>query len=324
MKMGQKDEGGDANAKKKGRSNNGWHVVIFIYLLLVTIGLLGTLFSIWPDVTPDEMQLTEFPDAPWVVIADSTVFRGRVEPVDSLGTMSDTVRFTGEFVPAREISPNETLLAPSPIQVSDREILLLVMIAGALGACLHGLTSLGEFVGSRSFCATWTIWYILRPFVGAILAVLFYFVLRGGMLNPTQKTGDFYGTIALAGLVGLFSKQALYKLSDIFNVIFKSPRERKLSGKIQRRGKPAIEQVAPESLKVGATDVDVTVTGKGFYEDSKVLINGKEMETTFVSETLLTAKMTGIDLSKPRKLKITVLNPCADGGTSAEKEIPVE
>jgi hypothetical protein len=66
-------------------------------------------------------------------------------------------------------------------------------------------------------------WYLVNPVVGASLAIVFLFVLQaglGGQAAPT--TGGLYGVAAFATLTGLFSRHALKKLKDIFDVAFAS------------------------------------------------------------------------------------------------------
>jgi hypothetical protein len=59
--------------------------------------------------------------------------------------------------------------------------------------------------------------YILLPFVGSTLGLVFYFVIRGGFFSPeatTEQTSPF-GFAALSGLVGMFSEEAVQKLQDV-------------------------------------------------------------------------------------------------------------
>jgi len=102
---------------------------------------------------------------------------------------------------------------------AETRLLLLVMTMGALGSYIHTATSFVSYVGNRSFIKSWTWWYVLRPFIGVALAVIFYFVVRGGFLSAGTDASDTspYGFAALAGLVGMFSKQATDKLEELFS-----------------------------------------------------------------------------------------------------------
>jgi hypothetical protein len=100
---------------------------------------------------------------------------------------------------------------------------LVSLIGGALGGALHAVASLTRHMADGDFGAEWTMWYLTNPLVGASLATAFLFVLQaglGGQLAPT--TGGLYGIAAVATLTGLFSRHALDKLKEIFNVAFAS------------------------------------------------------------------------------------------------------
>jgi len=100
---------------------------------------------------------------------------------------------------------------------------MVSLIGGALGGALHGIASLSSHVAKSDFGSEWTMWYLANPFVGAALATVFLFVLQAGLGGQTAPTtGGLYGIAAVATLTGLFSRHALNKLRDIFNVAFAS------------------------------------------------------------------------------------------------------
>lgn len=103
-------------------------------------------------------------------------------------------------------------------------LLLLVLLAGALGSYIHAATSFIDYVGNRKLYPNWVWWYLLRPFVGMALALVFYFVVRGGFISPQAGGNDMnpFGIAALAGLVGMFSQQATDKLSEVFKTLFRT------------------------------------------------------------------------------------------------------
>jgi hypothetical protein len=107
--------------------------------------------------------------------------------------------------------------------LSDEErLLILVITAGALGSLIHALRSAYWYVGNRNLVRSWVPKYFLLPFCGAVLAVLFYFVVRGGFFSPRASSLDTspYGFCALACLVGLFSEQAVLKLKQVAETLF--------------------------------------------------------------------------------------------------------
>jgi hypothetical protein len=112
----------------------------------------------------------------------------------------------------------------------EARLLLLVLFAGALGSLIHALQSLVDFSGNLTLKASWTWWYVSRPFIGMALALVFYAALRGGMLAGTPaavKDVNPYGVFTIAALAGMFSDKATQKLADIFDVLFKAEDNRK-------------------------------------------------------------------------------------------------
>jgi len=112
------------------------------------------------------------------------------------------------------------------ISISDEvRLILIVAMAGALGGLVHSLRSLYWYVGNRELVWSWMLMYVLRPFVGTTLALVFYFVIRGGLFSPQAKITDTspFGFAGLAGLIGLFSEQAVLKLKEVAETLLSKP-----------------------------------------------------------------------------------------------------
>jgi hypothetical protein len=103
----------------------------------------------------------------------------------------------------------------------DREQRLFVVVAltGALGGLIHCARSLYSYVGNRSLRRSWLLMYAFLPFVGGTLAVVFYVILRGGLVTGTAAQVNFFGFAAISALVGLFSPEAAEKLKLIFSTL---------------------------------------------------------------------------------------------------------
>jgi phosphatidylglycerophosphate synthase len=104
-------------------------------------------------------------------------------------------------------------------------LLWIVIIAGALGSLVHALRSVYWYVGNRNLVSSWLAKYMLMPFGGSALAVVFYFVIRGGFFSPqagVPQTSPF-GFAALSATIGLFSEQAVLKLKQVAETIFSKP-----------------------------------------------------------------------------------------------------
>jgi len=138
------------------------------------------------------------------------------------------VQFWPPPIPAEESAPTSSLVTFLfwTFSISDEvRLLLIVALAGALGSLVHAFRSLYWYVGHRELKRSWLAKYILLPFVGTTLGLVFYFVLRGGFFSPqatVQQTSPF-GFAALAGLVGMFSEQAVLKLKEVAETLLFKP-----------------------------------------------------------------------------------------------------
>lgn len=104
-------------------------------------------------------------------------------------------------------------------------LLWIVILAGALGSLIHAMRSVYWYVGNRNLVRSWLAKYFVMPFTGSALAVMFYFVIRGGFFSPQSdfsQTSPF-GFAALSAMVGLFSEQAVLKLKQVAETILSKP-----------------------------------------------------------------------------------------------------
>jgi hypothetical protein len=185
-------------------------------------------------------------------------------------------------------------------------LLLVVALTGALGAQVHAATSFAVHLGKRDFADSWLWWYLLRPLIGAGLAAIFYFVVRGGLLSASGTVDDVndFGIAAFAGLTGLFSTAATEKLHAIFDAALGSSRKPTTAA-----AKPVIADIAPRSMRPGMGDLTLTITGTGFQTGAKVRVGTvvREPEDP-VSETTIKVTLTAADLRRGKK-PIVVVNP---------------
>jgi hypothetical protein len=170
-----------------------------LLLLILGGGLLYILVALWPAVQQVPAQETGSAASSVAAEAAGTLHLDARETVTLFGALK--LRLT-----------------------TDTALLVLVIAAGALGACIHVATSFATFVGNSRLRTSWMWWYLLRPLIGASLALLFYYAVRGGVMSSQAQSGDVnpYGVAALAALVGLFSKQAADKLREVFETLFRT------------------------------------------------------------------------------------------------------
>jgi hypothetical protein len=73
---------------------------------------------------------------------------------------------------------------------AEQRYIILVALGGALGSFIHAATSFIDFVGNRKLVYTWVPWYLMRPFIGSSLAIIFYLLIRGGLFTTTPITAN--------------------------------------------------------------------------------------------------------------------------------------
>ena len=151
---------------------------------------------------------------------------------------SNTEAATATPPQAPPVSPTATMSAVGGtgqktselIKPSEGDVLFMVMLLGALGGFLRLASSLANYIGNRQLLKSWIIYYLLTPIQGAALAPVVYLLLRVGVLNPANTAPgstspadslNLIGIYAFAVLTGLFSKQAIEMLADVFSTIFK-------------------------------------------------------------------------------------------------------
>jgi hypothetical protein len=136
-----------------------------------------------------------------------------------------------------EFWPTQTVLkanaTATPVRVfgitrnlqPDVRLLVVVALAGLLGALMHSTRSLAWYIGHRGLVWRWIPFYLVTVLIGAGLASIFYLVLRGGVFNSNTQPSEAnpYGFAALGALVGLFTEQALEMLKRVANQVFAVP-----------------------------------------------------------------------------------------------------
>ncbi|MFD0687676.1 IPT/TIG domain-containing protein [Actinomadura fibrosa] len=212
------------------------------FLLLLTAALLTLLVQAWPP-------------------AAGTAPDGRVQPPPS----STVVHLPGW----------------SPRLSRESGLFVVVLAAGALGAVVHALRSLYWYVGNRALRRSWLMMYLFLPFVGALLALIVYLVLRGGLTSPAGGASDVnpYGITAIAALVGLFSRETAEKLRTVFATLLapaQPGRDQALS--------PRITSVEPASGPAGTA---VVVRGSGLSSATAVRFGGAEAPVTDATDARL-------------------------------------
>jgi len=207
----------------------------------------------------------------------------------------------------------------------ERRVLILILIAGALGSFIHASTSFVDYVGNKAFVTSWLWWYVLRLPIGAAIALLFYLLLRGGLLAASAEPSDVsvFGFVGIGALAGMFSKQASDKLRELFDTVWNvaSGAGDELRANKLNDSDPFIELLEPSEVKVGEAPVMVKVTGVRFPDDSRVFVGDEDRPTVVVGGSELEFSLIAKDTATAREIDVAVHG--ADGVVSNTVKLAV-
>jgi hypothetical protein len=185
----------------------------------------------------------------------------------------------------------------------EQQLFWVVTLAGALGGLLHSIRSLYWYVGNRALKRSWLTMYVCLPFVGAAMAVVFYLVLRGGLVPAQGGAGDVnvFGFAAVSALVGLFSPQAAEKLKQIFNTLL-TPAE---TGKdqVSTPNRPHVTEIRPAS---GPAGTEVLISGTALGAATGVLFGDTPAPVTVISQQELSTTVPAAAIPGRRRLVVRV------------------
>ncbi len=160
-------------------------------------------------------------------------------------------------------------------------ILILVAASGFLGNLVHVASSFTAFVGAEKFKRSWTMWYVVKPFTAAGLAVFLYMALNSTAITPGINLN---GILATATLTGLFTDIATQKLKEIFTAAFK-PKDN-LPNKLDD-GKQIIdvENILPKNIDVNQVN-NFIIHGQNLDPKNIIVnINGTRIDPAAITIT---------------------------------------
>ena len=339
-------------ARPRARYAKPWEqLAIGSYLLALMAALIVLILMVWPRETPldeDELLTREEMQAAVGEAVRQELGKGLAELVRQ--PSSESPEGEGEDAEGEEPPPTPSAIdgppedgepAPSGGQegelpgVQDEEapvdtssfadlnsevrLLAIALLFGALGSWLHASASFVSFVGARRFKMSWTWWYVVRPFIGAGLGLLFYMVLRAGLVTTEAAPQSIsqFGVAALAGLAGLSTEQATKKLREVFDAMFKTDREKE-EDPLYEAGPPVIASIEPNQVTAGQTGVTVTIRGESFRDrKTEVFVDGAAVAADVESAEELSFTLPDETTRQPGKVKIEVKNPAPNPGDAA-------
>jgi hypothetical protein len=282
-----------------GNPVGAWTVAaLSIYLVLVAVLTLDVLFAAWAasaDLAPAGTTNNASATDAGVASAD-----GGAGQADG-GTTSKASAADGGVAaapaPASHPSPAERK-APEreaklfffwkvPLTL-EMAIALMVLASGALGGLVHALRSIGWYVGNRYLYQSWVLRYLLLPLVGALMALLFYLVVRGGLVawNANGPQVNPFGFAAVGAIIGMFSEQAALKLKEVADTLFVKPPQGNQALPQGDGGVAALKiaDVLPQAGAAAGGD-QVTIHGLGFKSGASVTFGGAAAPKVTVTNT---------------------------------------
>jgi hypothetical protein len=183
----------------------------------------------------------------------------------------------------------------------DSRLFAIVALAGAIGGMLHALQSLTWYAGNRTLRRSWVLMYCVMPVSGALAGVIFYIVLRAGLLSTSATTSDAspFGFAAVAALVGLFLAEALEKLKSVFTTLF-------AAAPIGGNHTPAaadtvrVTGFTPASGRVGD---EVIIVGTGLSAASIVRFNDTPAPPVSVAANRISVRVPGAATTGPVRVE---------------------
>jgi hypothetical protein len=124
------------------------------------------------------------------------------------------------------------------------------MLGASVGSIITTILGYLEHASEKKdFERAYAPWHVGWPLMGMLLGLVFYFLLRGGLLAvvPNNAKPEDLSAPALAGvgaLVGLFSKDAIEKLREVFSTLLSTEKQAEQSV-LDRLPPDLKKQVAP-------------------------------------------------------------------------------
>ena len=239
---------------------------IFIYYAVILSVSIFLVFDYWNPVPIQSTEYGYFNKTITKPINQTTEGTNATEEeiIKTNGTMKVTIKKTTSFDPetqTKTVIQNETgevlndinhnfdLVNNSKIH-REFQLILLSLLFGLIGSTVHALSSLVTYVGTARYHHSWFLWYLGRPIVGGIMALIFYVIIRGGILSVNAQPADlnYFGIAAISVTAGLVATEGTKKVRDIFMTLF---------GTIEKREKGEEEiEIAKQNIQQAQAKIE--------------------------------------------------------------------
>ncbi len=184
--------------------------------------------------------------------------------------------------------------------ILPRHLFMMIILAGALGGCLHGLRSLVWHVGERDLEIGRLLKYFLLPLIGVVIGVIFFLAVSAGFYNVQGGSTQSMILIGLSGLVGMFSDEAVVKLKKIAEGLLTE---------VPSVGKVTTISVTSITPKYGSSGTEVAILGEAFDEPPIIRFGNKLATVKKSSPTFILVTTPECDKGKDGgKVDLIVIN----------------
>ncbi len=154
----------------------------------------------------------------------------------------------------------------SPQRLPLALLVVLVLMAGAIGGCLFNIHTLVKHIDRGDFKKKHNIGYYLHPISGSVCGLIVVVLLLGGVLTlglgkPAEEVvlkhpGRLMPFIAAAIIAGYGSRQFKKKLDELADTLFRTDEKKVRSGKEENSQRGSLEGGDTDSVSMdGGEDV---------------------------------------------------------------------
>ncbi|HJS64662.1 MAG TPA: hypothetical protein VJ767_07360 [Nitrososphaeraceae archaeon] len=275
------------------------YLLVIYFILLISISII-LLVLIW---NPVQGSLTAVNFTNRTIIepdGNTTTITTKNSSSSSEIKEIKSVRITADNKTIRDVNmtikplTGQAFKTDPEIVFSNPEVRLVIFASffGIIGASIHGIGSLTEWMSTRKLESGWAIWYLTRPAIGAALALITYILLRAGFVTGGPTAISDFGVAGLSALVGLMTDEMTKKLRDVFDTLFgiQKPAEEKGEEKVKKNlssisfAKDQNTQIKVNEeieLKANVTDID----GKPAAQSKVHFVNSDTDTLEFIGVT---------------------------------------
>lgn len=154
------------------RKERIWKIPLIIYFIAVIASSIAAIISLWNPV-----------EAPIISAPNNVPASSNNTPNSDDTQLTVTIPTEGD----QDVDDWRTN--------REKNLIIVNTLFGILGGSTYGLASITTWIGNNKYEKSWTLWYVSRPIIGGALALVFYFLLRAGLV------GGFPINVGILGLL---------------------------------------------------------------------------------------------------------------------------